>query len=69
MTPNPPPNDAMFKYINNLLIQIASCAIWMRSMVSYIKGEIQAKGISKQDPQANISAQEGCEWGVEKTPQ
>ena len=30
---------------------------------------IQAKGIWKQDPEANIWAQEGWEWGVEKTPQ
>ena len=33
-------------------------------MVSYIKGGMQAKGIWKQDPEANIWAQEGCneEW-------
>ena len=33
-------------------------------MVSYIKGGIQAKGIRKQDPEANIWAQEGKngEW-------
>ena len=31
-------------------------------------GRIQAKGIWKQDPEANIWAQEGCEWGVEKVP-
>ena len=35
----------------------------------YIKGRTQAKGIWKQDPQANILAQEGWEWGVEKAPQ
>ena len=28
-------------------------------MVSYIKGGMRAKGISKQDPEANIWAQEG----------
>ena len=28
-------------------------------LVSYIKGGIQAKGILKQDPEANIWAQEG----------
>ena len=28
-------------------------------MVSYIKGGMQAKGIWKQDPEANIWAQEG----------
>ena len=33
------------------------------------KGGIQAKGIWKQDPEANIWAQEGWEWGVEKAPQ
>ena len=29
------------------------------NMVSYIKGGMQAKGIWKQDPEANIWAQEG----------
>ena len=48
---------------------IASCAIWLWSMVSYIKGGMQAKCIRKQDPEANIWAQEGWEWGVEKAPQ
>ena len=38
-------------------------------MVSYIKGGMQAKGIWKQDPDANIWVQEGWEWGMEKTPQ
>ena len=36
---------------------------------SYIKGGIQAKGISKQDPEANFWAQEGYEFGVEKASQ
>ena len=35
-------------------------------MVSYIKGGTQVKGIWKQDPDANIWAQVGCEWGVEE---
>ena len=35
-------------------------------MVSYIKGGIQAKGIWKQDPEANIWIQEGWECGVER---
>ena len=30
------------KYIKN---NIASCAMWLRNMVSYIKGGTQAKGI------------------------
>jgi hypothetical protein len=30
---------------------------------------MQAKGISKQDPEENICAHEGREWGVEKAPQ
>ena len=30
--------------------------IWLSSMVSYIKGGIQAKGISKQDSEAYIWA-------------
>ena len=34
-------------------------------MVSYIKGGMLAKGIWKQDHEANIWGQEG-EWGVEK---
>ena len=34
--------------------------------ISYIKERTQAKGIWKQDPEANIWAQE---WGVEKSPQ
>jgi hypothetical protein len=38
-------------------------------MVSYIKGGMQAKGIRKQDPEANIWTQEKCEWGVEKASQ
>ena len=33
---------------------IANCAIWLWNMVSYIKGGTQAKGIWKQDPEANI---------------
>ena len=43
--------------------------IWLWNMVSCIKGGIQAKGIWKQDSEANIWAQEGWEWGVEKAPQ
>ena len=35
-------------------------------MVSYIKGGTQAKGIWREGPEANILAQEGREWGVEK---
>ena len=38
-------------------------------MVSYIKGGMQAKGIWKQDPEANIWAQEEWEWEGEKAPQ
>ena len=38
-------------------------------MISYIKGGMQAKGIRKQDPEANIWAQEGCKWGVGKASQ
>ena len=51
------------------LFSIASCAIWLWNMVSYIKGGIQAKGVWKQDREANIWAQEGWEWGVVKAPQ
>ena len=35
-------------------------------MVSYSKGGMQAKGIWKQDSEANILAQEAWEWGAEK---
>jgi hypothetical protein len=28
-----------------------------------------AKDIGKQDAEANVWAQEGCEWGMEKAPQ
>ena len=38
---------------------IASYAIWLWSMVSYIKGGTQAKGIWKHDSEANIWTQEG----------
>ena len=48
------------------LLPIASCAIWFWSMVSYIKGGTKPKGIGKQDPEANIWTNEGCEWWVEK---
>ena len=48
---------------------VGYCAIWMWNLVSYIKWRIQAKGIWKQDREANIWAQEGWEWGVEKAPQ
>ena len=55
-------------YSQNYFI-IASSAKWLWSMVSYIKGGTQAKGIWKQDPEANIWAQEGWEWGVDKASQ
>ena len=51
-----------FIFTNNIIISFGN-------MVSYIKGGIQAKGIWKQDPEANIWAQEGWELGVEKAPQ
>ena len=38
----------------------------MWNMVSYIKGGMQAKGIRKQAPDANIWTQEEWEWEVEK---
>ena len=41
---------------------IASCAVWLWNMVSYIKGGMQAKGIWQQDPEANIWAQERWKW-------
>ena len=50
--------NQMFNAENN---NIASCAMWMWSMVSYIKGGTRAKGIWKQDPEANILTHSG-EW-------
>ena len=38
-------------------------------MISYIKGEIQAKSISKYDLEANILALEGWEREMEKASQ
>ena len=38
-------------------------------MISYIKEGMQAKGICKQDPEANIWTQEGFECGEEEAPQ
>ena len=48
---------------------IVSFAIWLWNIVSYIKGGMQDKDIWKQDPEANIWAQEGWEWGVKKAVQ
>ena len=48
---------------------IASCAVWLWNMVSYIKGGIQAKGIWKQDPEASIWTHNDWEGGVEKVSQ
>jgi hypothetical protein len=45
---------------------IASCAIWMWNMVSYIKRGMQAKGIWKLDPEANIWAPGGMSMGSGK---
>ena len=48
---------------------IASWAIWLSNIVSYIKRGMLAKVIWNQDPEANILAQEGWEWGLKKAPQ
>ena len=40
--------------------------LWLWNLVSYIEGWMQAKGIWKQDPEANIWTQEECEWEVKK---
>ena len=48
-----------------IIIIIIITSIIIKYMVSYIKGGSQAKGIWKQDPEANIWAQEGWECGVE----
>ena len=40
-----------------------------RNFINYIKVGTQGQGISKQDPETNIWAQEGCEWGIEKVQQ
>ena len=51
------------------LLNIASCAIWLWNMVSYVKGRMLAKDIWKQDPEGKIRVQEGWELGVIKAPQ
>ena len=38
-------------------------------MFFYIKEETHARGIWEQDPESNISAQKGREYGVEKASQ
>ena len=53
------------KYMKN---NIANCATWLWYMVSYIKGEMQAKGIWKNGSWGEYLGQEGWEWGVEKAP-
>ena len=47
-----------------LPVVLYGCETWC-----YIKGGMKARGIWKQDPEANIWAQEGWEWGAEKAPQ
>ena len=37
-------------------------------MVTLIKGGLQVKRFLKQDPEANIWTQEGCEWVEQKAP-
>ena len=59
----------MEKLEDKLNNNIASCALWLRNMVSYIKGGIQAKDNWKHGPEANIWAQEGYERGVDKASQ
>ena len=58
-------------YSDNICITQSSAGLISELIfvLSYIKGGIQAKGISKQDSEANIWAQKGWEWGVEKAPQ
>ena len=43
--------------------------LWNSLFNEYIKGGMQTKGIWKHNPEANIWAQEGREWGVKKAPQ
>ena len=57
------------KVFTIIIIIIIIIIMRLTNMVPYIKGEIQAKGTWKEDPGANISAQEGWEWEVEKVPQ
>ena len=57
--PSPVNRGAARRFYNiSFYYNIASCAIWLRNMVYYVKGGIQAKDIWKQDPEANIWAQE-----------
>ena len=49
------------EYING---NIASYALWLWNIVSYITEGTQVNTIWKQDPEAYIWAQKGWEWGV-----
>ena len=48
---------------------IASCAIWLLNMISYIKGGKRAKGISESDYEANIWPQQKLKWEEDKASQ
>ena len=50
--------DVVFVKFMMIIIIVISI---IRNIVSYIKERMQAKGIWKQDPEANIWAQEGWE--------
>ena len=43
---------------HEIIININTISVFYIMMVSYIKGGMQAKGIWKQDPEANIWVQE-----------
>ena len=56
------------------MIFISKDKLWIKKKNKRIekkrkKGETQAKGIWKQDPEAKIWTQEGWEWGMDKASQ
>ena len=53
-----------FKFIYHpTRVWLQQCPSWFWSMTSYIKGGTQAKGIWKQDPEANIWSPRGMRMG------
>ena len=55
---NQPRNSFFNRYRNKTSLQLTIVSAFVKH-VSYIKGGMQTKGISKQDPEASIWAQEG----------
>ena len=52
-------------FVTLLCYDMCGCETWS----PYVKRATQAKGIRGQDPEENIWAQNGREWGKEKSSQ